>query len=242
MTVMILVGAFYIGKYSASMVEAGKMISVEEPLELRVTEKAEAAILEGRVIVIDCGHGGFDSGKVGINGALEKEINLAIGEKLQALLCKAGAEVVMTRDSDGGLYDENEENKKQQDMKRRVEKINGSGADIAVSIHQNSYTEEYVKGPQMFYYETSIKAKTLAEVLQQALNEGLNVERPREIKPNESYYVLRKTEIPTVIVECGFLSNSEEAAKLVTEEYQQQVALAVLDGICKYFEEETGEV
>lgn len=221
MTVFILVGSFYIGKYSAVMVESTQIID-------------KKSILQNKTIVIDCGHGGFDSGKVGINEALEKDVNLAIGEKLCSLLEANGNQVIMTRQDDMGLYDEEEENKKQQDMKRRVQMINESEADLAVSIHQNSYTEEYVNGPQVFFYETSVKAKELANILQQNLNMKLQIERTREIKGNTTYYLLCKTKIPTVIVECGFLSNEKEAEKLVDPEYQQQVAEAICCGIEEY--------
>ena len=132
------------------------------------------------------------------------------------------------------LYDENEENKKQQDMKKRCAMINESGADLAVSIHQNSYTEEYVCGPQVFYYETSQKGKELAQILQETLNEKLDIARPRKIKADNTSYILKKTQIPTVIAECGFLSNTEEAEKLTSEEYQEQVAEAVCEGILQY--------
>lgn len=234
MTALILVSSFYIGKYSAAVVEAGSRKRAEAVTET-LTE-AEQDQMEGMTVVIDAGHGGFDSGKVGINGSLEKNINLAIAEKLRELLEQAGIEVKMTRESDAGLYDEEEPNKKQQDMKRRCTLINESGAGLAVSIHQNSYTEEYVNGPQVFYYETSEEAKKLAERLQEALNVGLQVERQREIKANDSYYLLRKTEVPTVIVECGFLSNRAEAEKLAAEEYQQLVAEAVCQGILAYLQ------
>lgn len=190
--------------------------------------------VQGVRIVIDPGHGGFDSGKVGKNGILEKEINLSIAKKVQSLLEASGAEVIMTRQEDRGLYDEGEANKKQQDMKRRCDLMNGSEADLVVSIHQNSYTEEYVCGPQVFYYETSGKGKELAEKLQEALNDGLEVVRPREIKANDMYYVLRKTSVPTVIVECGFLSNREEGQKLTQESYQRKVAEAICRGIADF--------
>lgn len=228
MTMMILAGSFYIGKYSAGLVETAKAATM-------IQSEAVTETMTDKKIVIDCGHGGFDSGKVGINGVLEKDVNLAIGEKVCALLEEQGAQVIMTREDENGLYDETEENKKQQDMKRRVQLINESDGNLAVSIHQNSYTEEYVKGPQVFYYETSEKAKALAEVLQKSLNERLYVERPREIKANTTYYILSKTEIPTVIVECGFLSNQEEAEKLADPEYQQQIAEAICCGIEAYY-------
>lgn len=232
MTVLILVGSFYIGRYTAVVVTGGKKISSV----VSATVKEEESSAGEKIVVVDAGHGGFDSGKVGINDALEKDINLAIAEKLKEMLEKRNIQVVMTREDDNGLYDENEENKKQQDMKRRCTMINESGAAAAVSIHQNSYTEESIHGPQVFYYETSAKAKELALVLQGSLNESLQIDRPREIKANDSYYLLRKTAVPTVIVECGFLSNGAEAAKLITDTYQQQVAQAVCEGIVQYLE------
>ena len=227
MTALILAGAFYVGRLGAQMME----------MHERITQAVSGEVKEYR-IVVDAGHGGFDSGKVGIGNILEKEINLAIARKVQENLEAAGIEVVMTRESDQGLYDENEENKKQQDMKKRCEMINESGADLAVSIHQNSYTEEYVCGPQVFYYETSQKGKELAQILQETLNEKLDIARPREIKADNTYYILKKTQIPTVIAECGFLSNTEEAEKLTSEEYQEQVAEAVCEGILQYLKKQ----
>ena len=227
MAILILAGSFYIGRLGAQMME----------MHERITQAVSGEVKEYR-IVVDAGHGGFDSGKVGIGNILEKEINLAIARKVQENLEAAGIEVVMTRESDQGLYDENEENKKQQDMKKRCEMINESGADLAVSIHQNSYTEEYVCGPQVFYYETSQKGKELAQILQETLNEKLDIARPREIKADNTYYILKKTQIPTVIAECGFLSNTEEAEKLTSEEYQEQVAEAVCEGILQYLKKQ----
>lgn len=188
------------------------------------------------VIAIDAGHGGDDPGKIGINKALEKDINLAIAQKLKVLLEEKGITVVMTREDGNGLYDAGASNKKQQDMKRRCEKIDASGAVFTVSIHQNSYTSEGVHGPQVFYYTHSAQGQTIASCLQEALNTGLEVDRAREMKANDTYYLLKKTKSPTVIVECGFLSNQEEAAKLTEDEYQNKVAQAVCDGIIKALE------
>ena len=223
MTALILAGAFYVGRLGAQMME----------MHERITQAVSGEVKEYR-IVVDAGHGGFDSGKVGIGNILEKEINLAIARKVQENLEAAGIEVVMTRESDQGLYDENEENKKQQDMKKRCEMINESGADLAVSIHQNSYTEEYVCGPQVFYYESSVEGKKLAEAVQSSLNDLLEVDRPRKVKGNTSYYLLKRSSGTLVIVECGFLTNPEEAQKLQTKEYQEKVAAAVSEGIRTY--------
>ena len=230
MAVFILAGSFYAGRLGAQMME----------MRGRITQAVSGEVNRYKV-VIDAGHGGLDSGKVGIGNILEKEVNLAIAWKVQENLELAGIETVMTRESDRGLYDENEENKKQQDMKKRCTVVNESGADLAVSIHQNSYTEESVCGPQVFYYETSQKGKELAQILQEALNENLGIVRPREIKADHTYYILKKTRIPTVIVECGFLSNAEEAEKLTSEEYQEQVAEAICEGIRNYLKSQASE-
>lgn len=118
-------------------------------------------------------------------------------------------------------------------MKRRLEIIETSGAELVVSIHQNSYHEEYVKGAQVFYYATSEKSKLLAQTLQEQLKE-LDPDNKREAKGNDSYFLLKKTSKPIVIVECGFLSNQEEAAKLSDEVYQEKLAFHIHMGIMKY--------
>ena len=110
-------------------------------------------------VVVDAGHGGDDPGKIGTAGTLEKEINLAIAKRLEALLKQADVAVVMTRTDNNGLYDENASGKKVQDMKRRVSMMEEAKADLAVSIHQNSYQDAGVHGPQVFYYESSVEGK-----------------------------------------------------------------------------------
>lgn len=189
---------------------------------------------EKTCVIIDAGHGGADPGKVGINGALEKDINLEIAKKLQQFLEMEDVEVVLTRDSDEGLYDETASNKKVQDMKRRVELIESTKPVLTVSIHQNSYHEEYVHGAQTFYYAGSTQSKELAEKIQQALLNELDKNNTRVAKANDSYYLLKKTSVPIVIVECGFLSNSEEAQKLDSTYYQEKLAWAVHLGILQY--------
>lgn len=186
------------------------------------------------VVVIDAGHGGIDPGKVGINQALEKDINLAVAEKVKRYLELSDVEVIMTREGDQGLYRPEDSNKKVQDMKNRVALIDSSGADLAVSIHQNSYSEEYVKGAQVFYYATSLQGKAMAEVMQRTLAETLDRENHREAKANDSYYLLKKTQTPIIIAECGFLSNSEEAKLLTEDDYQDRVAWAIHLGILRY--------
>ena len=184
-------------------------------------------------IVIDAGHGGADPGKVGVNGALEKDINLEIARKLKIFLEAADYEVIMTRENENGLYDEGASNKKVQDMKRRMEIIEKADPLLVVSIHQNSYHEEPVKGAQVFYYTTSEKSKVMAGLIQDELKE-LDRENNRQAKGNDSYYLLKKTGKPIVIVECGFLSNYTEAEKLITSFYQEKLAFRIHMGIEKY--------
>lgn len=184
-------------------------------------------------IVVDAGHGGADPGKVGINEQMEKDINLRIAFFLKQFLQAEGIEVVMTREDDQGLYDENASNKKVQDMKRRLEIIESSDPILVVSIHQNSYPEEAVRGAQVFYYSTGEESKYLAETLQTQLKR-LDSENHREAKGNDSYFLLKKTTKPIVIVECGFLSNREEAEMLSTSLYQEKMAWNIYMGVMKY--------
>ena len=161
-------------------------------------------------IVVDAGHGGDDPGKIGINDALEKDINLQIALKLQKILEQNNIKVVMTRNTDAGLYSEGATNKKAEDMQKRCKIIEDSNALFTVSIHQNSYT----------------------------LIEQVDPDNHRAAKANESYYLLKKTPTPTVIVECGFLSNPIEAELLLQDDYQDQLVNAIYTGIETYLGEE----
>lgn len=200
----------------------------------RYTAGRNVEVGKAPCVVIDAGHGGDDPGKVGINGAKEKDVNLEIAMRVKQYLEASGVKVVMTRETDAGLYSPDASNKKVQDMKRRIAIIDEADPDLTVSIHQNSYPEEYVHGAQVFYYEGSLQGKALAGLLQRQLTEKADPENRRQIKANDSYYLLKKTSVPIVIVECGFLSNSAEAEKLCTEEYQDRLAWAIHMGILQY--------
>lgn len=194
----------------------------------------ENAAEEETTVVIDAGHGGDDPGKIGINGALEKDINLRIVQRLKQYLEAAGVTVVLTRETEDGLYDSTASNKKVQDMKRRIEKIEQTDPVLTVSIHQNSYPEEPVHGAQVFYYNGSSGGEQLADLIQKQLVRDLDPENHRQIKPNDSYYLLKKTKGTIVIVECGFLSNAAEAEKLCDESYQDRVAWSIHKAILQY--------
>ncbi len=187
------------------------------------------------LIVLDAGHGGADPGKVGVNDAKEKDINLKITLKLKKILEKKKIQVIMTREDDTTLAKDGSTNKKIEDMKARVEMINKNSPALVVSIHQNSYQQESVSGAQVFYYSHSADGKEAAEVMQKSLL-SCDPDNTRQAKANDTYYLLKRTEVPTIIVECGFLSNREEAALLITDEYQDKLAEAVSEGIVNYLE------
>ena len=188
----------------------------------------------GITIVIDPGHGGRDPGKVGVNNALEKDINLAVALRLKNLLEQNDIRVIMTRTEDEGLYSESDSNKKRAELNNRIEIINSSDVLIAVSIHQNSFSQEYVKGAQVFYHAQSEQGRILAETIQEQLKETIKDGNHRKAKSNSSYYMLKHTDRPLVIVECGYLSNYTEANLLTDEEYQEKMAWAIHLGIMKY--------
>nr|WP_297883409.1 N-acetylmuramoyl-L-alanine amidase [uncultured Blautia sp.] len=194
---------------------------------------------KSQVIAVDPGHGGTDPGMIGVDGLEEKGINLEISMKLSELLKEKGYRVIMTRKEDKGLSDPSASNKKAQDMQRRIAFLEEANPVLTVSIHQNSFSDQNVRGPQVFYYENSVEGKNLAEKIQKSMNKSLAPKRPRMIKANTSYYLLKRSKGTLVIVECGFLTNSEEAELLKTETYQQKAAEAIAEGIDDYLKEFT---
>lgn len=185
-------------------------------------------------IVVDAGHGGRDPGKVGINKELEKDINLGIALKLKKYLEKDHIKVVMTRETDCGLYQESDTRKKSTDMKKRVEIVNNANAVLCVSIHQNSYTSKNVRGAQVFYYSKSEGGKKLAEIFQTKLIEKVDPTNKRKAKPNTNYYMIMNVNCPAVIVECGFLSNWDDAINLKDDYFQDKIAATLYEGITEY--------
>lgn len=216
MTAILLVSSFFLGKEAAILTWSDSV------------KRAE------KCVVLDAGHGGIDPGKVGVNGVEEKHINLAITQKVKNYLEASDVKVVLTREADENLGDGTGKNKKVQDMRKRVEVVEGERPDVVVSIHQNSFPQESVHGAQVFYYTGSGNGQKLAARVQGTITRFADVGNTRQIKPNDSYYLLKKTSAPIVIVECGFLSNWKEAEKLCTEEYQDRMAWAIAVGILQY--------
>lgn len=194
-------------------------------------EPGEPIVLKEQVIVLDAGHGGFDPGKVGVSGTLEKDVNLRIVYKLAEKLEKRGYPVVLTRPGDDGLYSEGSKNKKREDMANRVKCMEEANASMIVSIHQNSYPDAGIFGAQVFYYGGSEEGKVLASCIQNAIKTTVPQSGERKEKANKDYYLLTHTTCPAVIVECGFLSNPAEEKLLITESYQELIAQGICDGI-----------
>ncbi len=186
--------------------------------------------LSKKIVIIDAGHGGFDPGKMA-GKTLEKEINLAIAKKLQAYLEQGGCLVFMTRIDDDALSSE-----KKDDMWKRKIIANSSKADVFISIHQNAYHISGIKGAQVFYFNESDNSKLLAESIQDELKRTVDPYNQRTATSNKSYFVLRQTKMPAVIVECGFLTNSHDKSRLQNDGYQEKIAWGIYSGIVKYFE------
>ncbi|WP_295209577.1 N-acetylmuramoyl-L-alanine amidase [Ruminococcus sp.] len=194
--------------------------------------------MEKPVVVIDPGHGGMDGGCVSVDGTAEKGINLAISESLRDSLRLLGYDVICTRESDVSIYDKGTEGlgeQKKSDMKNRLSIFSKYSEGISVSIHQNQFTDSKYSGAQMFYSAKNTEGQRLAGVMQQQFVSLLQPDNMRETKPvGDELYLLNNTDNPAVMIECGFLSNPEEAAKLESAEYQKQVAFTVLTGITEY--------
>lgn len=228
-TAVFLTAAFFMGRQAAIMVDG--YVQNEQEKEDAGDDYSK---MQKYCVVVDAGHGGDDPGKVGTNGALEKDINLAIAKRLAALLEQSDVKVVMTREDENGLYDADADRKKVQDMKRRIAVMEEAEPDVVVSVHQNSYEDAAIKGAQVFYYTASAEGKELAETIQARMVLGLDPDNHRVAKANDSYYLLKKTTKPIVIVECGFLSNPGEAEQLTDPVYQERVAWQIHMGILQY--------
>ncbi len=192
-------------------------------------------------ILIDPGHGGIDQGASGDMKIAEAPINLAISEKLMSFLEGSGFEVEMTRYDDSGLYTELSNTiraKKNEDLKNRVELINNSGADLAISIHLNSFPQKQYYGAHVFYQKSNeITTKSAADIIQESMRNILDKSNDRVPQIKKDIKIMDETAIPVILIECGFLSNNEEERKLVSDDYQEKAAWAIYTGIIEFFNE-----
>ena len=182
-----------------------------------------------RTVIIDAGHGGEDPGAIGDSGSLEKDINLNIALKLQQFIEQSGGVALMSRVDDAEM-----EGSKRNDMRLRKKLREDNDGDIFVSIHLNSYPSESCKGAQTFYANDE-ESKLLAEKIQKNMVDILDESNTRIAKKLTDVYLLKNVNIPSVIVECGFLSNSAEEKLLLDETYQSKIAMAIYLGINEYF-------
>lgn len=187
------------------------------------------------IIILDAGHGGIDGGCSAYNGALEKNINLSIELSLKAILETFGYSVEVTRSTDTSIYDPGIvgiSKQKKSDMKNRLDLFNKYENAVAISIHQNKFTDPQFNGAQMFYAETNPLSQTLAQTLQTTFKSKLQKNNDREIKnAGKDLYLLYYSKCPSVMVECGFLSNKQEADLLLSKDYQKKVALTIFSGL-----------
>lgn len=186
--------------------------------------------LLNKTIVIDSGHGGKDGGSV-VDDVLEKNINLQIALKLKEKLIKSGANVIMTRDGDFDLSSPNANRRKKSDFDNRVSLINNAGADLYISIHLNYLSDSRYSGAQVFYTKGN---EYLAEIMQESLASYLKTKMPAK-KLSDTIYMYKKLKVPGILIECGFLSNENERNLLISEKYQEQIALAIIKGIISYY-------
>lgn len=185
-------------------------------------------------IAIDAGHGGVDGGAVGKKtGITENELNLKYAQKFKDLCEDFGIEVVMTRSDLNGLYDESAENKKRSEMEKRREIINSSGADLMISFHMNSFPLPSCKGAHVFYKIGSDQSQRLASSVQESVCQ--NFAYARKFVTGGDYYVLNTSQMPAILIECGFLTNEEDEKNLLSEDYCQELCYHILAGVLSYF-------
>jgi len=204
------------------------------------TKETVALPVSNKVIVVDAGHGEPDGGAVSSNGISEAEINLKIALKLQNLLEQSGATVILTRSDENGIYDLDKETLKQKkvsDIKNRVKIGNSSSADIFVSIHLNKIPQQQYSGWQTFFKKDCENGKKLATAIQENLKQAVQKENDRVPMKIDNVYIVKNVEIPLTIVECGFLSNTEEEKQLQDDNYQNGLAWGIYNGIIDYFYE-----
>lgn len=225
----------------AAALLAGALFLCAFPL-LRTPEAAEAAAFLPETpvtVILDAGHGGEDGGASTADGVLESGINLEIALRLRDLLAFAGVDTQMIRDTDTAVYSgdcRTISQKKVSDLKNRASMVNAVENGLLVSIHQNYFEQTKYCGAQVFFAKTDGR-KALAERIQQSLRENVDAANHRQCKPSQSVYLMEHIECTGVLIECGFLSNYEEAKRLQTDAYQKKLSAAICGAITEYLSE-----
>lgn len=194
--------------------------------------------MNGRIVLLDPGHGGKDAG-ASANGAVEKELNLEIARLVQGYIEEGGGTAILTRTEDKDTSDPNRAagtSWKMSDLKSRKKDIENFKADAFVSIHMNKFGQSKYRGAQVFYTAESEESKILGETLQRSVKDVLDDGNTREAKPSKNaIYVLKGNTVPSALIECGFLSNAEEAQLLSDPDYRRRVAWGIYIGIVRFF-------
>lgn len=230
LTTVSMVVIICVGIYSA-------LLAVRQTLyKYAVSSNIENASMK---VIVDAGHGGEDGGTQSATGVLEKDINLSIAKSLKEIFDFFGFDTVMTREEDAQIYDpgcQTIREKKVSDTQNRFKIIEENSDGIFISIHQNHYTDSKYSGTQTFYSANNPKSEILASSIQSSVVSSMQKENDRKIKSiGDDVYLLHHSQIPSVMVECGFLSNQAEAERLCDEDYQTQVALSIFVGTYNYF-------
>lgn len=197
----------------------------------RSVESNKTVYTSRNTVVIDAGHGGKDAGTSGVDGALEKDVNLNIALSLYDFLMVSGINTLLTRDGDYEMYSDGEI-RDHSDLYNRMDFINSVPSSILISIHQNHFEDEKEWGTQIWYSANTELSKTLADNILKNIKDNLQPENNRLNKASDdSYYLLYKASVPSIMVECGFMSNIDENKKLQDSEYQNDIAYSILTGI-----------
>ena len=191
--------------------------------------------ISSHTVVLDAGHGYPDGGAISNDGTEEASINLAITLKIQKFLEASGCNVILTRSDENGIYDLDTKNKKKSDLINRTKIGNDTDNEIFVSIHLNKINIENCSGCQTFYQINNDNSKKLANSIQENINSLIAQNKKREILPLNKKYIMDNVKIPTVTVECGFLSNLQDLNNLKSNSYQTKLAWGIYEGIIDYF-------
>lgn len=198
-------------------------------------------VAKKKIVVLDAGHGGEDGGAVSKSGIVEKDLNLLIAMKVKNKLEDNNIQVILTRNEDVMLYTNAElslAKRKVEDINKRIEIANTSNADLLISIHMNSFPQNYCKGWQIFFQQDNKIGEQISTYIQDGIKETIQTQNNRVPQSINNVKLVNKSKIPAIVVECGFLSNEDEATMLTQDIYQEKIATGICNGIMKWYNEQ----
>ncbi|MDR0880878.1 MAG: N-acetylmuramoyl-L-alanine amidase CwlD [Clostridioides sp.] len=229
----------YIRKYILAVIILALGIASVYEIRQSSEETMKYTPVTNKTIILDAGHGGIDPGALnGDQSVKEKEVNLAITLRLRELIESSGGLVILTREDDSSLYEEGKgktiRQKYTENLNNRKKLIDESNADMFVSIHLNAFGQSEYFGAQTFYPEGDVESKILAKNVQSELKRVVDKTNNRIVKPRDDLLLLKENKIPSMLIECGFLSNDKECKLLSDKDYQEKLAWSIYVGIQKY--------